>query len=821
MPANGDKDSDAFYFKLANIVILAAEAAFVVFRMAAALAGGHIHEAVMAGIVGTLTFAALFLLSRGRSTANTAFFIPLLVYAAYTATAFAVQNFTYFFSVYFAISCAGALYLDKGRFLAFLLLTNLLNVFLVARGLPMSGPGAPLAEFSEIMINWVLTLFSSVLLYMLSSFAARKNESAAKARDSFAALMMSTPNLMALVDEMNRVLYISKPLADLAHFKRADIAAGRPLIDLFHDRKSKEMIGKALESEGLYEDTKTLRLDGRPHYFKIISAKLADGARQGTFIDITDITPVVEARLEAEAASRAKSEFLANMSHEIRTPLNAIIGMTAIAKAASEVDRKDYCLGKIEGASAHLLGVISDILDMSKIEANKLELAPVEFSFEQMLQKAVNVINFRAEEKRQDLTVYIDKFIPANLIGDDQRLSQVITNLLSNAVKFTPEGGRVRLGAYLDGEKEGACVIQVSVSDTGIGISTEQQSRLFASFQQAESGTSRKYGGTGLGLAISKRIVEMMGGRIWVESEEGKGAVFVFTACLKRGTEEGKSFLKEGVNRKNLRVLAVDDDSKFLEYFREIVQRSDILCDTAPDGEEAVALIAENGAYDICFVDWNMPRINGIDLTRRIKEDGARNSVVIMISATEWHMIETEAKAAGVDRFLQKPLFPSAIVDCIGECMGVNNSAAPENTQGGKTDTFAGHRILLVDDAAINREIVLALLETLEIGVECAENGAAAVKLFEAQPEKYDMIFMDVQMPEMDGYEATRRIRALDIPRAREIPIVAMTANVFREDVERCLEAGMNDHVGKPLNFGDVVFRLRKYLRPENLSEEL
>jgi CheY-like chemotaxis protein len=278
--------------------------------------------------------------------------------------------------------------------------------------------------------------------------------------------------------------------------------------------------------------------------------------------------------------------------------------------------------------------------------------------------------------------------------------------------------------------------------------------------------------------------------------------------------------LDAGVDRDNLRVLVVDDAPETCEYFREILQGFNIFCDTAPGGREAIALIVEKGGYDIYFIDWNMPHMNGIDLTRWIKEQGIPNAVVIIISAAEWNMLEAEAKDVGVDRFLQKPLFPSAIADCINECMGVNNPAAADNGRDEKMDAFAGCRILLADDAEINREIVLTLLESIEIAVDCAENGAEAVKLFEAQPEKYGMIFMDVQMPEMDGYEATRRIRSLDIPRAKEIPIVAMTANVFQEDIKRCLEAGMDDHVGKPLDFDEVLIRLRKYLQLTRSNKE-
>jgi signal transduction histidine kinase/DNA-binding response OmpR family regulator len=517
-------------------------------------------------------------------------------------------------------------------------------------------------------------------------------------------------------------------------------------------------------------------------------------------------------RDEALSASRAKSDFLANMSHEIRTPMNAIIGMTSIGKSASDAERKDYAFGKIEDASTHLLGVINDILDMSKIEANKLELSVETFNFEKMLRNVVNVVNFRVDEKHQDFTVRIDRDIPRNLVGDDQRLAQVITNLLSNAVKFTPEYGSVRLDARFVEEENGICTIEIAVTDTGIGISEEQQSRLFGAFQQAESDTSRKFGGTGLGLAISKRIVEMMGGRIWIESEPGKGAAFAFTVRAERGAEDEKrGLLKPGVNRSNIRMLAVDDAPEIREYFSEITQGFGVFCDVAATGAEAVALIERTGPYDIYFVDFRMPGMDGIELSRRIKEYNKEKSVVIMISSTEWSAIEDEAKAAGVDRFMPKPLFPSVIADCISECLGVGDSSAVA-AQPAEETRFEGYRVLLAEDVEINREIVLALLEPTGLSVDCAENGAAALAMFEAAPGGYDMIFMDVQMPQMDGYEATRRIRALDVPKAKTIPIIAMTANVFREDVERCLESGMNDHVGKPLDLDEVLKRLRDYL---------
>ena len=513
----------------------------------------------------------------------------------------------------------------------------------------------------------------------------------------------------------------------------------------------------------------------------------------------------------ATEASKAKSEFLSNMSHEMRTPLNAITGMTAIGRNAKDIDRKDYALDKIEGASTHLLGVINDILDMSKIEANMLELSPVEFNFEKMLQKVVAVINFRVEEKHQKLVVHIDRKIPQTLVTDDQRLAQVVANLLSNAVKFTPENGSIILNADYIGEEDGMCTVQVSVKDTGIGINEEQQKRLFSSFQQAESSTTRKYGGTGLGLAISKSIVEMMGGSIWVQSEPGKGSVFTFMVTAKRGAEERQKLFAD-VNLKNVRIMIVDDDPDILAYFLDITQRFGVSCDTALSGERALELIRERGSYHIYFVDWKMPGMDGIQLARAIKTHGQENSVVILISAAEWSVIADDAKQTGVHKFLSKPLFPSSIMDSINECLGLDQQQV-EKAQAADIDgIFEGRRILLAEDVEINREIVQTLLEPTGLGIDCAENGAEAVRMFTEAPERYDMIFMDVQMPEMDGNEAARRIRALDIPRAKSVPIVAMTANVFREDIETCLAAGMNSHIGKPLDFEEVVSHLREFL---------
>jgi len=398
------------------------------------------------------------------------------------------------------------------------------------------------------------------------------------------------------------------------------------------------------------------------------------------FHDMTEIIQAQRARELAEQSAKAKSDFLARMSHEMRTPMNAIIGMTQIGKNAQDIEKKDYSLNRIESASSHLLGVINDILDMAKIEAEKFELHFDEFNFADMVDRVKNIILPKVAEKQQNFVVELDGDLPANIVSDEQRLSQVLANLLSNAVKFTPEKGSVTLTAKKTSEANGPCVICVSVSDTGIGISNEQQKHLFAAFEQADMSISRNFGGTGLGLAISKRIVEAMGGNIWVESKLDMGATFAFTFEAK-----------------------------------------------IPAGE--------------------------------------------------------------------KP----------------DEQPQPEKKEKADYSFLRGKRILVAEDMEINREIIAALLEETGLKIDFASNGAEAVEMFVSGPP-YELIFMDVQMPGMDGYEATRRIRKSNAEKAESIPIIAMTANVFREDVERCIEAGMNEHLGKPMIFGEVISKLEQYL---------
>ena len=526
---------------------------------------------------------------------------------------------------------------------------------------------------------------------------------------------------------------------------------------------------------------------------------------------------LTEARHAAEAANVAKSEFLSRMSHEIRTPMNAVVGMINIGMNTNDIDRKNYCFARADSASKHLLGVINDILDMSKIEADKFDLSLSEFDFEEMLKNITNMANIRAEEKEQEFIINLANDIPAAIWGDELRLSQVITNLLSNAMKFTPEKGMVVLSVGKLEESDENITLRFEVADNGIGISPQQQERLFTSFNQADASISQNFGGTGLGLAISKRIIELMGGSVWIESELGQGAKFTFTLKTKKGREKHRVSLHEKIDAKSLRILVVDDTKETRDYFTYFMRSHELFCEVADDGTMATAMInSAETPYNIFFIDNQLPDISGIALAAKIKDLCADCSIIMMIPDNEWSAVESDALAAGVKYSVAKPLFPSTLVNAINYCMGTELykpehsevKANPENCY-----DFTGCTILVVEDVEINREIMSAVLEETGVLVDFAENGEVAVRMFEQSPDKYNLILMDVNMPVMDGFEATQYIRAIDTEAAKRIPIVAMTANVFKEDIEKCLAAGMNDHTGKPIDSAQLFKQMNKYMK--------
>ncbi|MDR3090681.1 MAG: response regulator [Clostridiales bacterium] len=528
------------------------------------------------------------------------------------------------------------------------------------------------------------------------------------------------------------------------------------------------------------------------------------------FHDITDLVAArnlaEESRNEALLLSKAKSDFLSQMSHEIRTPMNAIIGMTTIGQSAESAERKEYCLVKIKQASHHLLGIINDILDMSKIEANKFELAREEFDFEDMLQKVVDIVSFRTLEKEQHLFVKIDKRIPRRIVTDEQRLAQVITNLLGNAIKFTPQNGRISLSADLVGtdERSGSCAIKMSVTDTGIGIAKENLGKLFQSFNQADNSVSRKFGGTGLGLAISKNIIELMNGSIWIESELGRGSSFIFEIYVQFGKPvEPSSF----AGWEALKLAAVEENREALAAFRSLVYDTVEEFYTFTSFEDALTQIKQK-KFDIIFINHKEEAPAFIRQASALSPD---SKFIIMNYGDSSELEKAHPQEVPlVAGFLQKPVLPKQLFSCINNCIG--RVEQREDEEIGVFDDFSACRVLIAEDVDINREIMSSLLEETGIKIDFAYDGLRALEMFTAAA--YDMVLMDINMPNMDGHTATQKIRALGSDAARDTPIVAMTANVFKEDIDKCLESGMNAHIGKPIDIEELFEVMRRYLTP-------
>lgn len=521
---------------------------------------------------------------------------------------------------------------------------------------------------------------------------------------------------------------------------------------------------------------------------------------------------LVRAKEEAEQLNRVKSDFLSMMSHEIRTPMNAIIGMTAIARKSDSMEKIQECLARVDDASEHLLGVINDILDMSKIEAGRFELSATDFVLEHLLNRIVNVNQVRFEQKSQDFSIVVAPEVPAAIVADQQRLSQVITNLLSNAAKFTPNEGKINLSIQLEEETQEEAGLRFEVRDEGIGMTKEQQSRLFKAFEQADNSITRRFGGTGLGLSISKNIVGQMGGSIWVDSAPGKGSNFIFTIRVKKGTATRSSHLSPKVNWQEVHLLAVDDSEYVRRYFDTITRSLGILCDTVPSVEEALNCM-KNRAYQIVFFGLPVRGMDGLAQIRRIREEYKEQIIVLMNAGEGNGRIESEVKNLGICHCIEKPLLPSPLVDCINECLSECDQPVPQLPDAEETerDIFLGRRMLLVEDIEINREIIKAVLEETGIEITEAENGQIACDLFEQNEGRFDIILMDVHMPVMDGYEATRRIRGrTHILEASAVPILAMTADVMQEDILRCTEAGMNGHVGKPVNAAELILKMKR-----------
>ena len=523
---------------------------------------------------------------------------------------------------------------------------------------------------------------------------------------------------------------------------------------------------------------------------------------------------LVRAHREAESANRAKSEFLSNMSHDIRTPMNAIVGMTAIATAnIGDMQQVQNCLKKISLSGKHLLGLINDVLDMSKIESGKMTLNEDQVSLREVMDSLVSIVQPQVRSKRQRFDVCIHDISTENVRCDSVRLNQVLLNILGNAVKFTPEEGEIHVSMYEEDSDKGEEYVRIHfrIKDSGIGMTPEFKAKIFESFVREDNARVRRTEGSGLGMTIAKYIVDAMGGSIEVESELGQGTEFhVCVDLLKAVIQEADMVLPDW------NMLVVDDDQQLCESTVESLKAIGVHAEWTMDAQSAFRMVEERHntprEYQVILLDWKLPDMDGIKAAREIRRRFGNEVPILLISAYDWSEIEAEAKDAGITGFISKPLFKSTLFYGLKPYLDPDQAGGPQKREA-KLD-FTGRRVLLAEDNELNWEIAEELLSSQGLTLDWAEDGHVCVDMFQAKdPGYYDAVLMDLRMPIMNGYEATEAIRGLDRPDAKTIPIIAMTADAFAEDIKKCLDCGMNAHVAKPIDVREVSRLLQKYMK--------
>lgn len=649
-------------------------------------------------------------------------------------------------------------------------------------------------------------------------------------RSTLLAIINAIPDPIWFKDIQGRYLGINQACADLFGQSSEQVLGKRDheLLNVEWASKREEHDYTALTRDGTYESEGRVRYpDGHWVVFDTLRTIFRDdrGVPLGLVGVSRDITvrkqaeaAMADAKELAEEAARLKSDFLANMSHEIRTPMNAIIGMAHLVQKTELAPRQRSYIEKIQQASGHLLGVINDILDFSKIEAGKLGIEHIDFNLQQVLENVANLIGDKVAGKHLELVFNLDPKLPLQLVGDPLRIGQILINYANNAVKFT-ERGEIEL--LIRAEQQDADQVQVyfAVRDTGIGISHDQLERLFESFQQADSSTTRKYGGTGLGLAICKRLAEAMGGRVGVQSQAGRGSLFWCRLPLGISSQK-QQVLQAQPSLRGRRVLVVDDNDSARRVLHDMLESMSFRVETAVSGSAAlrqVQLADQRRPFDLVLLDWQMPDMDGIETARQMQQIGLHTQPrLLMVTAHGREEVLHQARRVGVDDVLLKPLNPSLLLDAVVTTLASHSAPVSDEIAlkpaGGVLPDLSAKRVLLVEDNELNREVACGLLEESGLQIEQAEHGAQAVEILLAKGEGYfDAVLMDMQMPVLDGVAATRRLRA-EAQFAR-LPIIAMTANAMPADRQRCLDAGMDDHLGKPLD-PDLLWRtLAHWLR--------
>ncbi|MBY7667093.1 response regulator [Vibrio anguillarum] len=639
-------------------------------------------------------------------------------------------------------------------------------------------------------------------------------------------ILDATPNPMYCLSASGTYLTINAKFMDLVGLSAEQIIGKSPQ-DIFQNETATifAQVHKRLGEEQSSQDYELSLYDASHHKREMLvyEASFQNNRGEvsgivGILLDLTDRKQMEEqlreAKETADAMSQAKGDFLANMSHEIRTPMNAILGMAHLALNTELNPTQQKYISRINESAKNLLGIINDILDFSKIEAGKLNVEHIDFSLDEVLDNLTTLISLKAQEKNIEFLLDIDPHIPVGLVGDPLRLGQVLVNLCGNAVKFT-ERGEIIVSARVVGQNDANVTLKFTVSDTGIGIAESNVATLFSAFSQADNSITRQYGGTGLGLSISKQLVGLMGGDIQVRSEEGSGSTFEFT--VECGLQEAKmrDIAKPLSALAGKRALVVDDNDSARNILMTLLNAMHFEAKSVSNGFEALDEI-RNTHFDMLFIDWNMPGMNGIELLQRMKPLGVfDNTKRFLVTAYGREISLVGENSKLVDALIVKPVNPSNLLDAIMDSYGIEQlRQSHEYLDHDTRPTFIGQKVLLVEDNEVNQEVAFGLLESTQLSIVLANNGQEA--LTKLQQEAFDLVLMDMQMPIMDGISATKEIRQHE--EWKTLPIVAMTANAMSSDVEHCLNAGMNDHVAKPIDVQRLYHVLRKYLKADETT---